>query len=110
MLCFVSLFLKLDSHICPVLPLPGATHECKRQAGKRADQGQGQGRGRKQTSTSERLGQYKKSGIWKYYRKSGFEIESLRGDGHELRVLSKLTRAAAARSKQQPVGCLVCKM
>lgn len=92
--CF-SFFKARFSSICPVLPLPGATHKCKRQAGKRADQGQGQGRGRKQTSTSEQLGQYKKSGIWKYYRKAGFEIETLRRDGHELRMLSKRRRSGS---------------
>lgn len=44
--------------------------------GKPAVQGQGQGRGRAQISTNEELCQYKKSGIWKYYRKAGFQIKS----------------------------------
>lgn len=73
--CFFFLSLILFYLFCSVLLLLGATQECKRQAGKQAVQGQGPGRCTKQ-STNEELRQYKKSGIWKYYRKAGFEIKS----------------------------------
>lgn len=49
-----------------------------RQVGKRAVPGQGQGRGSTHTGVSEELWPYEKSGIWKYHRKAGFDIESLR--------------------------------
>ena len=105
-LFFFFLSLILLYLFCSVLLLLGATHECKRQAGKRAVQGQGQGRGSKQTSTNEELRQYKKSGIWKYYRKAGFEIKSpFARDAHAWRLQLAAEAAAAVRSREQPEGC-----
>jgi hypothetical protein len=49
--------------------LLGATREC--------DRGRPKGRkSRKQASTQKELWQYKKFGIWVYYRKAEFQIKS----------------------------------
>lgn len=105
-----SVFKAWFSYICSVLLLPGATHEGKRQAGKRADQGKGQGRGRKHTSTKDELGQYKKSGSGNITGKL-----DLKPSPSVVMVMNcacsvSAGKAVAARSRRQAVGYLVCKM